>query len=58
MKKSEAYKLAQIAVISTATIAPESKVEILRVLIADENLALFCEREKNNEEESNDAETV
>ena len=58
MKKSEAYKLAQIAVVSTATIAPESKVDILRVLIADENLALFCEREKNNEEESGDAETV
>lgn len=54
MKKSEAYKLAQIAVISTATIAPESKIEILRILIADENLATYCEERKEQE----DAETV
>ena len=54
MKKSEAYHLAQIAVVSTATIAPESKLEILRILIDDENLANFCEEQ----EEKKNAETV
>lgn len=58
MKKSEAYKLAQIAVVSTATIAPESKLEILRVLIADENLAVYCEEREAEEKENGDAETV
>ena len=46
MKKSEAYNLAQIAVITTSTISPENKLEILRVLIAEENLALYCEEQE------------
>lgn len=44
MKKSEAYQLAQIAVISSQVISPENKIKILRVLIAQENLELFCEK--------------
>lgn len=43
MKKSEIYHLAQIAVINTATIAPESKLEILDVLMGEEKLALCLE---------------
>lgn len=43
MKKSETYNLAQIAVITTPTISPENKLEILRVLIEDEGIALFSE---------------
>ena len=43
MKKSEAYNMAQIAVITTPTISPENKLEVLRFLIAEENLALYCE---------------
>lgn len=54
MKKSEAYKLAQIAVVSTPTIAPERKLEILRILIADENLAKFSEKQ----EETKNVETL
>lgn len=46
MKKSEIYSLAQIAVITTSCIAPEKKQEILRVLIADEDLAEFCEEKE------------
>lgn len=46
MKKSEIYHLAQIAVIGTATISPESKLEILSVLMADEELALYCEEQE------------
>ena len=51
MKKSEAYKLAQISVVSTATISPENKLEILDVLMYGEKLALFCEKQEAKEEE-------
>ena len=50
MKKSEIYHLAQIAVVTSPSIAPENKLEILRVLIADENLALFCEKQEAKKE--------
>lgn len=43
MKKSEIYSLAQIAVITTSCISVEKKQAILRVLIADEDLAKYCE---------------
>ena len=46
MKKSEAYHLAQIAVIATPTINPESKIEIMRVLLDQETLELFCEKQE------------
>jgi hypothetical protein len=46
MKKSEAYHLAQIAVINSPSIAPERKIEIMRVLLDDENLALFVEEQE------------
>ncbi len=52
MKESEIYQMAQIAVISSNCIAPENKLKILSVLIDDERLALFKERdetEKANE---------
>lgn len=45
MNKSEAYHLAQVAVVNSPCITPESKIEILRILIAEENLALFCEKQ-------------
>ena len=43
MKKSEALHLAQIAVVNSATISPNNKVEIMKYLIDDERLAQFCE---------------
>ena len=49
MKKSEAYKLAQIAVVSTATIAPERKLEVLKILLDAENLEKFCEKQREEE---------
>ncbi len=52
MKKSEIYHLAQIAVVTSPTISPENKLEILRVLIAEENLALYCEKEDESNGES------
>lgn len=50
MKKSEAYNMAQIAVITTPTISPENKLEILRVLIKDESIALYCEEQEVEKE--------
>ena len=49
MKKSEAYKLAQIAVINTPTIAPESKIAILKFLINDEEIAAYREEMESEE---------
>ena len=54
MKKSELYHLAQIAVVTTSCLAPERKLDVLRVLIAEENLAKFVEEQ----EEKENAETV
>jgi hypothetical protein len=44
MKKSEAYNLAQTAVLLSPCIAPERKLEVLRVLMSDEDVALFTEK--------------
>lgn len=53
MKKSEAYHLAQIAVVQSPAISPENKLEILRTLIAGENLALFCEKKEETSADNN-----
>ena len=50
MEKSECYKLAQIAVVEAAGLSAIEKVETLKILIADENLALFIEKEKRAKE--------
>jgi hypothetical protein len=50
MKKSELYHLAQIAVIATPTISVESKIEVMRVLLDQESLALFCEKQEEENE--------
>ena len=41
--KSEQYHLAQIAVINSPCIAPERKLETLRILMADEDAAKYWE---------------
>lgn len=51
MKKSEIYHLAQIAVVTTATICPEGKLAILDTLMNDEKLALYCEEQEEAAEE-------
>lgn len=50
MKKSELYHLAQIAVITTATISVESKIEVLRELFDKEEVALFVEKQEEENE--------
>lgn len=52
MKRSEHYKAAMIAVINSAVIPAEKKVEILETLVEDKRVAAWNERaeeEKNNE---------
>ena len=46
LKKSEAYYLAQVAVVSSSVISPESKLEMLRLLMEQEDLALYCEKKE------------
>lgn len=46
MKESEIYKKAQIEVINSICLDAESKLEILKVLMSDERLALFSEEQK------------
>ena len=50
MKKSELYYMAQIAVINAACIAPERKLQILNVLIADEDSAKYWEKKQAEKE--------
>ena len=49
MKRSEAYHLAQIAVVQSPSISPENKLEILRILSVQEHFERYCEEEKVNE---------
>ena len=49
MKKSEIYKYAQGAVIECDQLAVPTKLAILRELIAQEDLALFCEEQEEKE---------
>lgn len=53
MKKSEIYHLAQVAVVGTATIAPENKLEMLRELMAQET---FYEMTEDSEEAESEVE--
>lgn len=49
MKKSEIYHLAQVAVLNTPTISPETKLEALAVLIDDERVAQYSEEQDEKE---------
>lgn len=50
MKKSEIYKLAQQAVIVVPFLRTEEQLEILRVLMKNEDMALFLEKEEEKKE--------
>ena len=45
MKKSEIYKLAQIAVLDSNRLKPDAKLEVLRELMAKEDVEVFVENE-------------
>lgn len=50
MKKSELLKLAEIAVVASPTISPESKIDILRVLFDEESLEEYREEQQAKKE--------
>ena len=58
MKKSERDHVAQIAVVLSPYITPENKLEVLRTLMEDEDVAKFVEDREAKEEETSNAETV
>lgn len=49
MKKSEIYKMAQRAVVNAMYLLPDDKLEILRELMAKEDLEKFCEENAEKE---------
>ena len=50
MKNSELYYLAQIAIVQSHIVSPENRVALLRLLIEDENLELYREKQEENNE--------
>lgn len=46
MKKSEIYRLAQFTVLRDGVLYPDQKLDILRELMKQEDLALFCEQQE------------
>lgn len=51
MKKSEIYRLAQIAVQEHNCLYTRYKLEIIRELMKQEDLALFCEKQEEEKVE-------
>lgn len=49
MKKSELYQYAQCAVVDTPNLTTLTKLDILRLLFADEDLELYKERKAEEE---------
>ena len=49
MKKSEQYRLTQIAIIKNSYLSAEEKIEILKTLISDEEIELYKEREADKQ---------
>lgn len=54
MLESKLYYLAQVAVLNCGTMPTDTKIEILRKLINQEDLALFVEKQKEKEKENAD----
>lgn len=57
MKKSEMYGAAQVAVLNCPLLGCKQKLEIIRRLQKDEEVALFMEEEKEKEEKGKGEET-
>ena len=51
MKKSEMYRMSQMAVLRDPTIRGEDTLEILKELMAAETLARYCEEQDAEQEE-------
>ena len=51
MKKSEMYKVAMMAVVASASISPDVKIEITKELMEREDLELWKEKKEAEEAE-------
>ena len=51
MKKSEIYRMTQGAVVTSNYLCVEQKLEILRELMNQEDLELFCEKQEEEKVE-------
>lgn len=51
MKESAIFKLAQMAVLDYTRLNYDQKLEILRVLMEKEDVAIFCEKREEAEAE-------
>ena len=49
MKNSELLHLAQMAVLASHIIAPETKIDVLRLLMDKEETELFCEKREETQ---------
>ena len=58
MKKSEMYKYAQCAIVDSPNICTLTKLEVLRELMDKEDVALFCEKQEEKEEQAQVAQAV
>lgn len=54
MKKSKCYHLAQLAVASSLSLSAEAKIEVLKVLLCDEEIAEIAEKRKEAAEAEQD----
>lgn len=52
MKESEAYQLAEMAVVNSPCLSAQDKLAVLRVLFDKEDLALYIERKEEKEKEN------
>ena len=50
MKKSECFKLAQLAVIESQTIGANSKIEVLRALMNEEEISKLVEEHREGKD--------
>lgn len=57
MKKSEIYKMAQIAVLN-CNFSSGDRLEILHELMEEEKLALYCEKQDETKEDICNGESV
>ena len=58
MKKSEAFYLAQIAVLHERNLSFRDTLEILRVLMSEEDVAKLIEKRQAEKEEQENGESV
>lgn len=56
MKKSEAFRKAQMAVLNENALLPSEKLDILRVLMEEENVQKICEKVDAEKAENKESE--